>query len=126
MRRLTLLPALSCLLLVVASCGDEGGSALDTLPPIRTTTTEPPTTTLPPDLRRIFYVVKAGDTLNDIATAYQVTVKSIVDLNQLPEGGGTLQIGQELEIPNDLRIDANLPPLPGETSSTTAATTTAP
>ena len=122
MRRLTLLPAVSCLLLVaVASCGDEGGSALDTLPPIRTTTTQPPTTTVPPDLRRIVYVVKAGDNLNDIASRYQVTVKSIVDLNGLPEGGGTLQIGQELEIPNDLRIDATLPPLPDETSSTTAS-----
>lgn len=127
MRRLTIIPALSCLVLVAAaSCGGEGGSALDTLPPIRTTTTEAPTTTMPPDLRRIFYVVKAGDTLNDIATRYQVTVKSIVDLNRLPEGGGTLQIGQELEIPNDLRIDATLPPLPDETSSSTANTTTTP
>jgi LysM repeat protein len=121
MRRLTVLPAMSCLFLVaVASCGDEGGSALDTLPPIRTTTTEPPTTTIPPDLRRIFYVVRAGDTLNDIASRYQVTVRSIVELNGLPEGGGTLQIGQELEIPNDLRIDATLPPLPDEIDSTTA------
>ncbi|HSJ90428.1 MAG TPA: LysM domain-containing protein [Ilumatobacter sp.] len=127
MRRLTVLPALSCLLLVVvASCGDEGGAALDTLPPIRTTTTEAPTTTIPPDLRRIFYVVQAGDNLNDIATRYQVTVKSIVDLNNLPEGGGMLQIGQEIEIPNDLRIDATLPPLPDETGSTLDVTTTTP
>jgi LysM repeat protein len=99
----------------VSACGGGGGDALDTLPPIKTTSTTTTTTTTP-DSRRIFYEVKAGDYLSDIARRYQVTVESIMELNTLTTD--TLQVGQLLEIPNDVRLDATLPPLPSASSST--------
>lgn len=97
-----------------ASCGGPSGDALDTLPPISTTSTTTTTTTTP-DMRRIFYVVKSGDFLSDIARRYQVTVASIIELNGLTTD--VLQVGQELEIPNDLRVDETLPPLPSSSST---------
>ena len=102
----------------LAACGGPSGDALDTLPPISTTSTTTTTTTTP-DMRRIFYVVQPGDFLSDIAARYQVTVKSIVELNGLTTD--VLQVGQELEIPNDLRVDSTLPPLPSSTPSSTDA-----
>ena len=117
MQRLSLLPTAAGLLALVAvGCGSSEGDAFDTLPPIRTTTSTTTTTTLVDD-RRIFYVVKSGDNLNDIAERYQVTRQLIVDLNRLPNNGEIIQIGQELEIPNDVRVDDTLPPLPEVTTT---------
>ncbi len=117
MHRLILFPTVAGLLAVVAAgCGPADGDAFDTLPPIRTTTSTTTTTTLA-DSRRIFYVVKQGDNLSDIAKRYQVTRQSIVDLNRLPNNGEVIQIDQELEIPNDIRIDDTLPPLPDSSST---------
>jgi LysM repeat protein len=117
MHRATLLTTVAVLVVASAgACGSGDDSALETLPPILTTTSTSTTTTLA-DSRRIFYVVKAGDNLSDIAKRYQVTRQSIVDLNQLPNNGEVIQIGQELEIPNDVRIDETLPPLPETTGA---------
>ncbi len=99
---------------LVAACGGASGDALATLPPIKTTTTTTTTTTTP-DMRRIFYIVQSGDFLSDIALRYQVTVSSIMELNGLTTD--VLQVGQELEIPNDERLDLTLPPLPSSSSS---------
>lgn len=99
---------------LVAACGDATEDALATLPPIKTTTTTTTTTTTP-DSRRIFYEVKPGDFLSDIASRYTVTVQSIMELNGLTTD--VLQVGQLLEIPNDIRVDATLPPLPTSTDA---------
>lgn len=110
MRRLILIPTLLASLMGFAvACGGDESDALDTLPPIRTTTTVSTTSTTI-DTRRIFYEVKPGDFLSDIARRYQVTVQSIMELNGLTSD--VLQVDQMLEIPNDFRVDAELPPLP--------------
>lgn len=102
----------------LASCGAEQSNALDTLPPIRTTTTIPPSTTLPPDLRRKFYEVKAGDNLSEIARSFGVPASEIVKLNGLANGGQVLQIGQVLEIPQDVVLVEELPEAPSTTTTT--------
>jgi LysM repeat protein len=68
-------------------------------------------------MRRIFYEVKSGDNLSDIARAYGVPREQIVQLNNLPNGGQTIQIGQIIEIPNDMRLDDSLPPIAESTTS---------
>lgn len=116
MRRLIVFPLLAAAVAAtVVACGSDGDSAFETLPTIRTTTSTTTTTTTP-DMRRIFYEVKPGDNLSEIARAYQVPRQAIVDLNGLENGGETIQVGQILEIPNDVRLDATLPSLPDETS----------
>jgi LysM repeat protein len=100
---------------VFAGCGSASGSALDTLPPIRTTTSTTTTTTTP-YTGRIFYLVKRGDNLSEIAKAYKVTSSSIMELNGLTTD--VLQVGQELEIPNNVRVDADLPSVSTAPSST--------
>ncbi len=98
-----------------AACGAGGGDALDTLPPMKTTSTTSTTTTTV-DSRRIFYEVQSGDNLSDIASSYGVPVQSIRELNALTTD--TLQVGQVLEIPNDVRLDTELPTTSSASSST--------
>ena len=115
MRRLILLPALAGMLVVsTVACGGEEGDALDTLPPIRTTTTIEATTTTIDD-RRKFYEVKPGDHLAKIASSFDVPASEIVRINNLPDGGQVLQIGQLLEIPTDIVLVEELPD-PSETT----------
>jgi LysM repeat protein len=116
-RSTVLIVLTSVLLATVVACGDDDEATLETLPPIRTTTTIPPTSTIPPDQRRIFYQVQPNDNLSEIARSYGVPRQAIVDLNKLPDGGETLQIGQVIEIPNDMRLDTSLPDPPTTTTT---------
>jgi LysM repeat protein len=60
-----------------------------TLTPIPTATTQPP----------LDYTVAAGDTCTSIALFFNVSVQSIIVLNNLPVACNTLSIGQPLKIP---------------------------
>ena len=116
MRRLILLPAVVAALTISSvACGGEEGGALDTLPPIRTTTTMSTTTTTI-DTRRKFYEVKAGENLAMIARSFGVPAIEIVKINNLPDGGQVLQIGQLLEIPTDIVLVEDRPDQSGATT----------
>jgi LysM repeat protein len=110
--------ALLAVALVVgaSACGTTDPASQERLPPIVTTiaTTTTTTTTIPPGQR--FYTVKQGDTLGKIAASFEVTVQSIVDLNQLASPDA-IQAGQTLEIPSGIVVIAELP---SPTSETTA------
>ena len=117
MRRLILLPfTVTVLTVVAAACGSDGDASFETLPPIHTTTSTS-TTTTEPDSRRKFYEVKPGDNIADIAKSFQVPRGEIVRLNNLPNDGGIIQIGQILEIPTDVVLIDELP-VPGSSSTT--------
>ena len=60
-----------------------------------TSTPVPSPTTQPP----FAYKVASGDTCTTIAIAFNVSVQSIIILNNLPVACNTLSIGQELQIP---------------------------
>lgn len=92
---------------------------METLPAIRTTTSTT-TTTIDPDADRMFWEVRAGDTLQNIADSFQVPLSEIVKLNELPNNGNNLDIGQIIEIPRDVVIITELPST--STSSTTSTT----
>lgn len=103
-----LLPPVALLSLGLAACGSDAGDALDTLPPIRTTTSTTTTSTVP-DTRRKFYEVKPGDNIADIARSFQVPRAELVRINNLPNDGAIIQIGQVLEIPTDVVLVDELP-----------------
>jgi LysM repeat protein len=102
--------------MAAASCGPTESGSAETLPPIRTTTSTTTTTTTP-DTRRRFYEVKPGDNLAVIARQFQVPAQEIVKINNLADGGETLQIGQMLEIPTDVVLIESLPTDPPTSSS---------
>ncbi|MGA1053452.1 MAG: LysM peptidoglycan-binding domain-containing protein [Ilumatobacteraceae bacterium] len=114
MRRALLISLLILASTSIVACATEEGNALDTLPPIRTTTTSSTTTTSVDDRRR-FYEVKSGDNLALIAASFGVPASEIVKLNDLPGGGQLLQIGQMLEIPQDVVLVEELPTPPETT-----------
>ena len=117
MRHSLLLPlALTTLILGGSGCGSEPSGSADTLPPIRTTTSTTTTTTTP-DSRRRFYEVKPGDNLAVIARSFDVFPAAIAELNNLADGGQTLQIGQILEIPTDVVLIESLPTEPSSSTS---------
>lgn len=114
MRRLLLLPvSVLALTVIAAACGEAEGAAIETLPAINTTTTTSTTTTTP-DMRRRFYEVVSGDNLSRIARSFEVPRREIVRLNNLPDDGAYLEVGQILEIPTDMVLITALP-----TSTTT-------
>jgi len=118
MRRPVLLSSalLTLLILGSAACGSTPSGSADTLPPIRTTTSTTTTTTTP-DSRRRFYEVKPGDNLAVIARSFDVFPAAIAELNNLADGGQTLQIGQILEIPTDVVLIESLPTEPSSSTS---------
>jgi LysM repeat protein len=118
MDRAVLLPvgAVALLMSMATACGPTANGAAETLPPIRTTTSTTTSTTTP-DSRRKFYEVKPGDNLAVIARSFDVPPSEIVRINQLADGGETLQIGQVLEIPTDAVMVESLPTAPGSSTS---------
>ena len=63
--------------------------------PTLTPTLEPTYTPLPP----IEYIVRANDTCGYIAVLYDVTIRSIADINNLPPDCGVLSVGQTILVP---------------------------
>ena len=118
MHRAVLLPTVvvALLTLLAPACGPAASGSAETLPPIRTTTSTTTTTTTP-DSRRRFYEVKPGDNLAVIARSFDVPATEIVRINNLVDGGETLQIGQVLEIPADVVMVDELPTEPTTSSS---------
>jgi len=118
MHRAVIVPTgfVALVVLLISACGPEATGAAETLPPIRTTTSTSTTTTTP-DSRRRFYEVKRGDNLAVIARSFDVPASEIVRINNLQDGGQTLQIGQILEIPTDVVMVENLPTEPPTSSS---------
>lgn len=88
------------LLFGVLACGTTDEASRQTLPPLETTTTTSTTTTT--ISRDRFYTVERGDILAVIAAKFEVTVESIVVLNDL-DSPDDIQAGQVLEIPENVR-----------------------
>ncbi len=98
--------------LVAAACGTTDEASRATLPPIITTTSSTvPPTIAPQDGVRQFYKIKRGDTLAIIAASFDVTVQSIVELNDL-ENPDAIQAGQTIEIPTGVVLVDELPDPP--------------
>ncbi|MEP7111696.1 MAG: LysM domain-containing protein [Ilumatobacteraceae bacterium] len=114
--RFGILVAVTAILpIAAASCGDDGASSA-TLPPIvtvSTTTTIFVTTTTV----QTYYVVKRGDTLFQIAKAFQVRLADLQAVNGITNPDD-IQAGQELQIPTGAVVFNTLP-----TPETTPATT---
>jgi LysM repeat protein len=95
--------------LVAGACGTTDEASNEPLPPIRTTTstTTIPGTTIPEGVRQ-FYVIKSGDTLAKIASSFDVTMRSLIELNNI-ENPDNVSAGATLEIPAGSVVIANLP-----------------
>lgn len=98
---------------VVACSGEESAiNPSGTLPPIRTTTTLASSeTTLQPYF--LHYRLQAGETLGDVARAYNVPLSVLIEYNkdQLPDDESNLPIGFEIVIPPHRWIES-LPTTP--------------
>ncbi len=118
MNRPLLLSATALVFVIaVGACGENDGDTADEiLPPIRTTTTTITTSTTISTDRR-FYIVKPGEFLSLIAESFGVPVQAIVELNGLTDAND-IQAGQTIEIPTGVVLVADLP-----TTTTPTATT---
>ena len=101
--------------IAAASCGDDGEAA-GTLPPIVTTSTTTTILITTTTVQR-YYIVKRGDTLFQIAKAFQVRLADLQTLNGITNPDD-IQAGQELQIPTGAVVYSTLP-----TPDTTPATT---
>lgn len=108
-----------------SACSDDEGAPADaTLPPIATLAPTTPTTAAPTTTVPLFYEVQSGDTLTQIADAYSLPIKAIMDANGITNQDA-IQAGQILELPRAADIVANSLPA-GATTTGPAATTVAP
>src|SRR6185295_11169671 len=98
-----------------ASCGDDGEAA-STLPPIVTTSTTTTILITTTTVQR-YYIVKRGDTLFQIAKAFQVRLADLQTLNGIANPDD-IQAGQELQIPTGAVVYNTLP-TPDTTPTTT-------
>ena len=57
--------------------------------------------------------MKSGDNIAEIARSFEVPASEIVRLNNLPDNGQIIQVGQILEIPTDVVLVEELPTIPG-------------
>ena len=99
-KRLTAVGVTLCAMGIVAACGADGPTVVNTLPVMIavTTTTIPPTSTLAPDAEYQMYLVQSGDSVSYIASQFNVSVVDIVALNELADADD-IQAGQKLKIP---------------------------
>lgn len=92
-------------------------TATITLTPTATTTATPIPTATPLPPRE--YTVKSSDSCSNIAGLFNVSIASIVLLNNLPADCGILSVGQKLLIPQPTPTSA---PLPTSTSNAVQST----
>lgn len=88
-------------------------------PTITETGTPQPTATLLPPLE---YTIQDGDLCSGIAAYYDISVRSIVDLNKLPPECGVLSVGQKILVPQPT---ITMTPIPTNTLSIAEATESA-
>jgi len=83
----------------------------ETVPATSTNTPEPPTPTSSPmpSLTPLSYVVAANDSCLAIAARFEVSIKSIVLMNNIPASCDTLFEGQELKIPHPTPTATSFP-----------------
>jgi LysM repeat protein len=116
---------------LTAGSQPEGGiipstTPTETITPTRTLsptatetgTPEPTATLLPP----FEYIIQSGDLCSGIAAYYDISVRSIVDLNKLPPECGVLSVGQVILVPQPT---ITMTPIPTNTLSIAEATSAA-
>lgn len=112
---------------VVGACGADPSATITTLRPLSSTnyattppsmvTTPNPANTAPPP---IVYVVKAGDSVYGIASAYKMNPEELASYNNWPEGVlHPLIVGETVLIPASAVQTTTLPGLPLPVESTT-------
>lgn len=118
MRRARVLLMVLLLALLGAACGGGGGTTSEERPigldsdELASATVEVPVPTTPPTPtptstpEAFIYVVRGGDTLGSIADEFGITWQEINAVNDL-ENPNLLNIGQQIEIPQDAPVVLN-------------------
>lgn len=113
--------------MLVGACGADPSATITTLRPLSSTnyattppsmvTTVNPANTAPPP---IVYIVKAGDSVYAIASAYKMNPEELASYNNWPEGVlHPLIVGETVLIPASAVQTTTLPGLPLPVDSTT-------